>query len=160
MDFSAWDAYRLYRLHPVAVHFPVALLFSGLALRLIEWRKGREVWQAEACSWALWLGTASAWAAFGLGLLAEETAPHVPMAWEVLADHEAFAKWTLAVFTGASVFRVLERKTRDAPRWIVWGGVALWLVGVGLLGKTAKLGGEVVYDYGMGVVLEDEHEHD
>ena len=37
----------------------------------------RRAWLADAVSWLLWLGTASAWVAGGLGLLAEKTAPHV-----------------------------------------------------------------------------------
>lgn len=155
MDFSAFEAWRLYRLHPVAVHFPIALLFAGLGLRLAQLRKGAASWQAEACSWALWLGTASAWAAFGLGLLAEETAPHVPAAWEALYDHELSAKWTLALFTALCVVRWAERG-KALPRRFAAASLALWLAACGVLARTAHLGGRVVYDFGMGVVLEGE----
>ena len=151
MDFSAYEAWRLYRLHPVAVHFPIALLLSGFALRLAEFRTGSASWQAEACSWALWLGTVSAWAAFGLGLLAHETAPHVPPAWEALYDHEIWARWTLGLFTVLSAARRFERRG-TLPRWFVPGSLLLWLAACGALARTGHLGGRIVYDYGMGVV--------
>ncbi len=93
----------------------------------------------------MWLGTASAWAALGAGLLAEKTAPHVPPAWEALADHRTFAWWTVGVFTFLSLWRWFGKWPRLQ--------VLAWVLATGLLLYTAYLGGEVVFSYGMGVVL-------
>jgi len=69
-------------LHPAAVHFPIALLSLGWVFAAAaELRGAKSPWAEPAARWTLWLGTLSAWAALGLGLLAEETAPHVPAAW-------------------------------------------------------------------------------
>ena len=64
-------AIRLWLLHPVAVHFPIALLSIGFLALLISFRWRDISWVAEAASWLLWVGTAAAWATLGLGLLAE-----------------------------------------------------------------------------------------
>lgn len=129
-------------LHPVAVHFPIALLTVGLAAA--AWAYFRKLDRlAEAATWLLWLGAASAWAAMGLGLYAESTAPHVPPAWDVLYDHKHLAFWTVGLFTALSLWR-WTRKFQGAL-------LLAWLICWGVLVRTAYLGGEVVYTYGMGV---------
>lgn len=93
----------------------------------------------------MWLGTAAAWLALGLGLLAEKTAPHVPLAWETLADHETLAWWTVAAFSALSCLRWRAAgKYRGAQ-------ALLWVLGLGLLIATATHGAELVYGFGMGV---------
>ncbi len=148
---------ELHLLHPIAVHFPIALLTAGFAAAILEAWRGKPAWLAEAASWLLWLGTASAWVAVGLGLLAERTAEHVPLAWEVLAHHEELAYWTAGSFTALSAWRA----------WLIFGRgkagrsaralfLAAWAAAVGLLFYTAQHGGELVYTYGMGVAAEEE----
>lgn len=142
---------ELFHLHPMAVHFPIVFLALGLALALRDLRGGGSACRAEAVSWLLWLGAASAWVALGLGLLAERTAPHVPMAWETQADHEVLAWWTCGVFTALSVLRALQVKRGWSGRALPWLLAALWLAGFGLLAGTAKKGGELVFVHGVGV---------
>ncbi|MCM2305797.1 MAG: DUF2231 domain-containing protein [Elusimicrobia bacterium] len=142
---------KLYHLHPAAVHFPIALLIAGAAAAVLRLRKAAPEWLSKAESWLLWPGTFSAWATLGLGLLAEKTAPHVPSAWEVLAEHETLAWWTCGVFSALSLLRAFalregldEGKARAAQ-------VLLWMIGLGLLVATAMHGGELVFGYGVGV---------
>lgn len=102
-------------------------------------------------SWLLWLGTASAWIALGLGFLAERTAPHVPPAWEVLAEHENLAWWTCSAFAALSSLRLFAIRTgRDAGAFRA-AQILMWLIGLGLLIATATHGGELVFRFGMGV---------
>lgn len=136
---------ELFLLHPAAVHFPVALLTAGWAAAVYGLKDER--W-AEAASWLLWAGTLSAWIALGLGLLAERTAPHVPSAWETLAEHETLGWWTVGAFTGLSLWR-WRRGARDREGLLQ---AAAWLAACALLGATAWHGGELVYRHGMGVI--------
>jgi uncharacterized membrane protein len=128
------------------VHFPIALLVAGagaeLAARL---RPAAREPLTAAASWALFLGAASAWVAVGLGLLAEETAAHVPPAWETLARHESLAYWTAGAFTALAAWRW------RAPRRARGLFLAAWLAACALLAATAQQGGELVYRFGMGV---------
>lgn len=147
MNLPEW-----YRLHPVAVHFPIALLTLGLALAVWEAKVKKPLWLAEAVTWLLWLGTASAWAAFGLGLLAEETVPHVPMAWETMADHETMAYWTVGLFSSLSAGRYwMRRREYRVGKGVAFLFLAGWLAASGVLLRTGHLGGSLVFDYGVGV---------
>ena len=133
---------KLHLLHPAAVHFPIALLTTGWAAEALSRRRPR---LKEAASWLLWLGTLAAWAALGLGLLAEKTAPHVPPAWETLAEHEELAWWTVGLFSGLSLWRWrLPEKGKTLL-------LLSWLAAAAVLVATAWHGGELVYKFGMGV---------
>lgn len=143
-----------FHLHPAAVHFPIALLAAGMAVAGVRLKRSLPEWLSRAQSWLLWAGTLSAWLALSLGLLAEKTAPHVPMAWEVLADHETLAWWTCASFTALSFLRFYTVKTgRFSTRWRL-AEFVLWLAAFAVLVATAMHGAELVYRFGMGVVLE------
>lgn len=146
-----------YHLHPIAVHFPIALLSVGLLAAVVSALHGKPAWLAEAVSWLLWLGTLSALAAVGLGHLAEKTAPHVPSAWETLADHENLAHWTTGLFAALSLGRLwLRRRARKVPRWAGGALMLVWMVAAGLLACTGYLGGKLVFDHGMGVEMLEE----
>lgn len=134
----------LYLLHPPVVHFPIALLSVGLAGAMVDAWSKRWTWLADAASWLLWLGTASAWEAGGLGLLAEKTAPHVPPAWETLAAHQTLAYWTIGSFTALSLWRYFFR-----DRWPRLFLIA-WIAAAGLLMATGYQGGELVFTHNMG----------
>jgi uncharacterized membrane protein len=126
------------------VHFPIALLVAGLAPALVERRRPRPE-LAFMASWLLWLGTAAAWAAVVLGLVAEAWARHVPASWEAMADHKAMGIWTAAAFTVLSLWRW---------RFSGKGGAFFplaWLTACVLLFATAYEGGELVFSFGVGV---------
>ena len=141
---------KLFLLHPAFVHFPIALLLTGLAGACVAvWRK-KTVWLIDTVSWLLWLGTASAGVAGGLGLLAKRTAPHVPPAWETLATHETLAYWTVGIFVALSLWR---RFFRD--RWPVVFVLA-WLGAAAALSATAYYGGDLVFTHNMGTAASAE----
>ena len=139
-----------YLLHPAVVHFPIALLLSGLAAACAFAASKRRAWLADAASWLLWLGTASAWVAGGLGLLAQKTAPHVPPAWETLADHKTFAFWTIGTFTVLAIWRISFRE-----RW-PRAFLLAWFIAAGVLIATAYQGGELVFTHNMGTTASAE----
>ncbi len=137
-------------LHPAIVHFPIALLSLGfLGAAGAASRKG-PVWLSEASSWLLWIGVATVWLSFGLGLLAEKFAPHVPAAWEAFERHEESAYWTAGLFTAVALGRLRLRGNASPPAERAL--LAAWAVALASLLRTAYLGGELVFRFGMGVI--------
>lgn len=136
---------ELYHIHPFVIHFPIVLLTVGWALEFLAVWRERPEWAGAAATWSLWIGTFLAWAAVGAGLLAEEFAPHVPAAWETLAEHEALGFWTAGLFSGLSLWRW---RWSDKGRRLFAGA---WLLATAVLLATAYHGGELVFHHGVGV---------
>lgn len=133
-----------YLLHPAAVHFPIALLLLGLAAGGISKTAFAPAWNTQAVSWLLWLGTASAWLALGLGVVAQRTAPHVPLAWEVMEQHRSLAWYSVTAFTLLSIWRFVW------GRKLEWAFLCLWLVAAVLIVWTGLAGGRLVFEFGLG----------
>lgn len=141
---------KLHLLHPAAVHFPIALLVTGFAARLaasLFGERGERLRNASSC--ALDAGAISAWLALILGLIAEEYAPHVASAWEIQALHEKLGWATALLATLLSAWRHLRPEA--APRvflavWAALAGLTLW---------TAREGGRLVYEHGVGTALSE-----
>ena len=144
---------RPWLLHPAVVHFPIALLLTGLLLAglAVFWR---EELHGHA-RWLLYLGTLAAWAAFGLGLIAEDTVPHVPAAWQVLRDHKLAAYWLVGAFSLISAVRFwLDRTPRRRGRELAF--LLLWLWGAAIVLRTGYLGGELPYTFNVGTKASQE----
>ena len=134
------------------MHFPIALLVLGLGVQAAASAKRGPAWLGDAAAWLLWLGAAASWVAIGLGWLAEKTAPHVPAAWQMLEDHSDAAWWAAGSATLVAAWRYWLRRKGKTPGW---GLVAAWAIAVAIVLRTAYLGGELVFRYGMGQLPEE-----
>jgi uncharacterized membrane protein len=135
-------------IHPIVVHFPVALLTTAFVFDLI----GR-IWKKEECTrvgwWTQLAGTIGLAAAAGSGLLAEKTVPLLRLAKPFIEMHEQLAFASTGFFALLLFWRIAG-KTRLPERYatlylmILFGGVVcLW--------AGAWYGGEMVYRIGVGV---------
>ena len=138
----------LYEIHPVTVHFPIALLLTGALFKALGLFKKNPALD-RASLWLLRLGFLSAVMAAGFGLLAEKTAPHVPPAWETLWLHKRLGLATAG--TSIALWIVEEIAHRTSKPWSIWLGRLLWIAVVVLVIATGNEGGELVYTHGMGV---------
>ena len=133
--------------HPLIVHFPIALLLTAVALdasALLLKQPGLH----RVALWNLALGTLAAAAAVWSGLRAEEVAKHSFDIWQVMERHEKLGIATLSIAALVSVWRCIRR---DALRpWERVLTLALLLALVGTLAYGAHLGGRLVYEFGVG----------
>lgn len=134
------------RLHPLLVHFPIALLLAALAAQGLAARVGRRDGPSEAAFFCLVLGTLGAVAAALSGwLFAEHDSPGGP---DLLFRHRwsGVAAAAGAVLTSLSAWRWKRGAALARPT-----GAGLVLTAV-LTGLTGHFGGEMVY--GEGFTLE------
>ncbi|MDZ7292614.1 MAG: DUF2231 domain-containing protein [candidate division KSB1 bacterium] len=134
--------------HPLVIHFPIALLSTSVFFDVVAYRSGRESLE-KAAHWNLVLGMLAAVGAVLSGLLAEDAVPPFPVMQETVACHKALALGTLSVFVLLLVWRLLKGG-RFFQRWRAWY-LLLACIGVLLIGATAYYGGVLVYEFGVGV---------
>lgn len=134
-------------LHPLLVHFPIALLFTSLALDLGAWR-----WpMLRSSAWpVLLLGTIGALAATITGLIDHEPFEQVVALQGPIQTHQMLGMATTLVFIGLTAWRGFGlRRGRD----ISFGApyLAAVVCGLALLTLTGLRGGELVYQFGLNV---------
>lgn len=146
-------------LHPMLVHFPIALFLAGVAVDAAGWALRRESWKNAGLVLVV-LGALAAVPAAASGLAAEERVETqlepVPGGEVALERHEELAILTTGVLLGAAVLRLLLGlgwTRRRASRAAAVLGVYLVAaaLGVGMLALAGSQGGELVYRYGAGV---------
>ena len=109
----SWDA-----LHPLVIHFPIALLIIApifiLAGALLQPPKGRSYLIAAMA--LLLLGTAGTFVAVATGEAAGELADRLPGVDQVLETHESLAERTRAVFSVLSVISTVRADAGTGQR--------------------------------------------
>jgi uncharacterized membrane protein len=146
-------------LHPIVVHFPIALLAVAVLLDLIRFTKRDHAGLNLSVQILYGLGTLGLIVAFITGRQATDTVEVAGQAFTVLASHE---NWALAT----TIFFILFFGLRFAAYWyqldmrksISVASVALGLIGMCLVTITGDRGGELVFGHGVGVaVIEELH---
>jgi len=139
------------RLHPIAIHFPLALLISGGALslcaRLVRREDTQNALQAAAI-WNFWIGAMSLGPALLTGWAAYQTVAHDAPSHAAMTLHRNWALATSGVFIVLAAFAWRGRDKRWPSGWLM-GSVLL--VGLSLLVSTGFRGGELVFRHGLGV---------
>jgi uncharacterized membrane protein len=140
--------------HPQVVHFVVALLFVGMALRLIS-LTGRLVFTGPAATVLLVLGTLAAVGAVKSGTDAHGPAERVPGARDAVVEHEEWGERARNIFLAVAALELVAlglavRRPR-AARVFRMGSAAIGLVGLIVLYEAAEHGGDLVYKYAGGV---------
>ena len=136
-------------LHPMVVHFPIALLLLGLLLSILAMRRPDPFYDRAAYG-ALLLGWWAALAALLTGTLEivlNWPLPEGTLAW--LNAHAASGLILLIVY-----FVALQRRRRD-PRILHGAGryayLGLLVAGALLVAFSGWVGGVLVYELGFGV---------
>ncbi len=147
-------------MHPMWVHFPIALwLGAMLAWTIAILRKNEDAWRFGR--WLLHAGTVGGLFAVGSGLLATADSGHEAPGHGLVHVHRNFMFATLALGVVTSLAAHLKRGSE--ARGVRVGLAAMLAVTCGVLTIGADRGAELVYRYGIGTLGEepphDEHSH-
>ncbi len=149
-----WDG-----LHPLVVHFPIALLLAAPAFVVLAllWRRHAKGLMVAALI-LMALGTASSFVAVSTGEAAGKLADRTPEVNRVLAHHEELAERTRLLFTVLTVVfaglvagpALLKRELPRVPS-VVLPLLFLVVYGAGtvVLANTAHNGGRLVHELGV-----------
>ena len=134
--------------HPVLVHFPIALIFMAVLCDLIGiiFKKNPFIFTANILTAFAALG---AIAAVTSGLLAEDSVWHPGAAHELLEAHETVGLIFLGIVIVLAIFRfAVGERIYGSLSWIA---LIVGIIGAGVVSYGAYLGGEMVYTHGTGV---------
>jgi uncharacterized membrane protein len=142
--------------HPLLVHFPIALLITAAGLDVVGWVFRRNRLLRHTATLMYVLGTGAACAAYWTGRAASQTIWLPGMAQAVVGEHWKWALRTVWFFTIVTAVRLwlLRPSRRDPGPAIVAAWVLVGLVGIGLLLETGDRGGRLVYQHGVGTTRE------
>jgi uncharacterized membrane protein len=145
VQFSGAQA--LQNLHPLVVHYPIALLTATLPVYLLAWVLGNESLEFVGL-WLLGLGTLGAGAAVCTGLYGSEG---VMVATSVRDNILVYHKWLMVAVLALSVvlasWAVLARPMPRRGRTLFVVGLVLMAA---VLAKGADYGGWMVFAYNAG----------
>ncbi|MEX1031944.1 MAG: DUF2231 domain-containing protein [Cellvibrionaceae bacterium] len=138
-------------IHPTMIHFPVAMLLAATASDAAYIFTGDFFW-ARASVWLVGIGALGGWAAGLVGtieLLLVRAIRRLVTAW----NHAVLAVVTLSLATFNWMLRI------DDPALLVnpWG-IYMSLLTTAMILLTSMQGGQLVYEYAVGVNIESEPE--
>ena len=133
--------------HPMVIHFPIALLLTGVVVDLVALVSKRPQLHRIAL-WNLALGTLGAGVAVLTGLRAEDVAKHSFDIWRVIELHKRLGISTLILGLMTVSWRLKQRdRLTTRARTLT---VLLTAIMAGTLMWGAHLGGRLVYEFGVG----------
>ncbi len=136
-------ALRLQELHPSLVHLPLALLPLAVASEILGAVTGRRAFH-DFGRRAITLAAAGAAASAVTGLVAGEEVNVEGRSRDMLMTHRNLN--VAATLTAIAMAFWRRRSEKPGAAYLATG-----LAGIGIVSYTAYLGGELVYDYGVGV---------
>ena len=149
--------------HPLLVHFPIALLSTFFLLGVLGTLFGRDAWR-QAAGYILYMGAIAALLTVAAGLQAAKTVPHDELVHHIMQRHQMFGYSVASLAVLLSLWRVLSREFPRAGGNFLFLGIAALMNLLLVLG--ADLGGMMVYKHGVAVsavpapVESAGHEHD
>jgi len=140
-------------LHPLIIHFPIALLIAAAMVDLVDAVFERPPWLGVGATSLYLAGAGAAIVAYVTGRQAAATVFIPGMAHPMVADHRAWALltvWYVGIVAAARLSALLAGFPRARAHRVLLLTAAL--IGVLFLQQTAERGARLVYEQGVGVI--------
>jgi Predicted membrane protein len=138
-------------IHPVFVHFPIALLSVGLLFDILGSFFDRDSLR-KAGLWCQVFGTAAIIGATITGLLADECClTHSHEAHRILETHKKLELIATGIFVPLFIWRSISKTHLPQKLKLLRIYFAIGVLGMGIMFYGAHLGGKLVYEFGVGV---------
>ena len=140
-------------IHPMVVHFPIALLLVGFVAEVTGAIFKKEFF-SKAAFYLIIIGALGVVAAYFSGNFAGDGITETGPLKQALELHQSSAILTVWLVVATALFRValvVLKKFRGRLQWIA---VALFLITVLSMSQTGHYGGQLVYKHAAGVRLD------
>ena len=139
-------------LHPMIVHFPIALLIVGFLFDLFGAIFNKHFF-SKTGFYLLILGTLGVLAAYISGNIAGDGVSEVGTLKQALENHEDAAQISLWLMVIASIVRIAIVLLKKYSGVFKWAAIVLFLAGILSIARTGYYGGELVFKHAAGVQL-------
>lgn len=138
-------------IHPIIVHFPIALIFMGVLMDILNLFLPDSWWDDLKSTILYGAGTIAALISYYTGTLAGDSVFLPPEAQSVLNSHSDWAWWTIWFFGAYLALRLLFHRLNIIDQFrIRIVTILAVLPGVFMLYETGEHGAEMVFGYGVG----------
>ncbi len=145
-------------IHPMILHFPIALLYIAVPLEFLALRWRKEGFLPRAAFWTVTLSCVAIIVTMTAGFISEQSVHWTATTSVILERHQTLAILT-GLCAGAAWLAHMAGRFPKGQRWGLWGrgqgGLisALFVLAAAVfVTLTGRLGGEMVYHYGVGVL--------
>jgi uncharacterized membrane protein len=135
-------------LHPLIVHFPIALIITGFAADVLSLFLKKEKCLSKTGFYLMIAGAVAAVAAWLTGQLFTNEPTQGEIV-KVFSRHETGALITMLIMIVGATFRtwlVIKKKDETYMKWISFG---LYFLGFAAVAFTGLMGGTMVYNFMM-----------
>jgi uncharacterized membrane protein len=136
-------------LHPLIVHFPIALLFVAGGFYIYALIKSSESIFSTGSLLHL-IGSLSFIVAILTGQQAESAVTHTREIHEIITQHELLSYISIWIFALMYIWQMLRNKKFLQVEKL--GFVGLFIIVLCIMGYSAHLGAKMVYEKGAGVI--------
>jgi uncharacterized membrane protein len=136
-------------LHPIIVHFPIAIIIVGFAAEVVSLFFRKEKCLSKTGFYMMVLGSLAAIAAWSTGHLFTE-APSQGEIINVYQKHATGGLITMIFIVTGTIFRiwlVIKKKEDSLMKWIAF---SFYLLAFAAVSFTGFMGGKMVYDFMIG----------
>ena len=145
--------FDLTHIHPMIVHFPIALLIVGFVSELTGIISKKKLFTDTAFILLL-TGGVGVVAAFFSGKYAGEGLIEAGTLKQALETHEDAAELAVWLTATAVIFRIVLAVIKKYSGMLRWVAVLLFFAAVLAIARTGFYGGELVFKHAAGVTLE------
>ncbi len=137
-------------LHPLIVHFPIALIIVGFFAEVVSLFFKSEKCLSKTGFYLMILGSLAAIAAWGTGQLFTEE-PTQGEILKVFEKHETGGLITMILIVTGTIFRIwlAVKKKEETP--LKWVAFAFYFLAFAAVAFTGFMGGRMVYDFMIGL---------
>ncbi|MEG1587276.1 MAG: DUF2231 domain-containing protein [Bacteroidales bacterium] len=131
-------------LHPISVHFPVALTLTGLFLAVIYLIRKKDPMLNMCSRVILILAAVSAWVA----IITSSFTPSLSGEAATIRNiHHVYAFWfTFTVTAAAVIYLFILLYHKPLPAWVGWLGFIFYVLAGVFISFTGYYGGYIVYN--------------